>query len=140
MIMKKTFNIIAKSVAMLLVAFNLNACLEKLPGDYILEEDAMKTFNDAEQTLTGIYSSFMSGALYSGYLTLCPDIQSDLVYAIDGYSNTLGNHWLWKIYSTNSEIESIYASLYSVIGKCNFFLDQVEKVRSTLTDDSIRVG
>ena len=66
--MKKTFNIIAKSVAMLLVAFNLNACLEKLPGDYILEEDAMKTFNDAEQTLTGIYSSFMSSALYSGYL------------------------------------------------------------------------
>ena len=134
--MKKTFNIIAKSVAMLLVAFNLNACLEKLPGDYILEEDAMKTFNDAEQTLTGIYSSFMSGALYSGYLTLCPDIQSDLVYAIDGYSNTLGNHWLWKIYSTNSEIESIYASLYAVIGKCNFYLDQVEDVRSTLTDDT----
>jgi hypothetical protein len=136
MIMKKTFNIIAKSVAMLLVAFNLNACLEKLPGDYILEEDAMKTFNDAEQTLTGIYSSFMSGALYSGYLTLCPDIQSDLVYAIDGYSNTLGNHWLWKIYSTNSEIESIYASLYAVIGKCNFYLDQVEDVRSALTDDT----
>ena len=136
MIMKKKFNIIAKSVAVLLVAFNLNACLEKLPGDYILEEDAMKTFNDAEQTLTGIYSSFMSGALYSGYLTLCPDIQSDLVYAIDGYSNTLGNHWLWKIYSTNSEIESIYASLYAVIGKCNFYLDQVEDVRSSLTDDT----
>ena len=121
---------------MLLVAFNLSACLEKLPGDYILEDDAMKTFNDAEQTLTGIYSSFMSGALYSGYLTLCPDIQSDLVYAIDGYSNTLGNHWLWKIYSTNSEIESIYASLYSVIGKCNFYLDQVEEVRANLTDDT----
>lgn len=134
--MKNKFNIFYKTVAMIAVAFSLSACLEKLPGDYILEEDSMKTFNDAEQTLTGIYSSFMSGALYSGYLTLCPDIQSDLVYAIDGYSNAFGNHWLWDIYSTNSEIESIYAALYMVIGRCNFYLDQVDEVRESLTDDT----
>lgn len=134
--MKKTLNIFYKTAVILVVTFSMNACLEKTPGDYILEGEAMNTFNDAEQTLTGIYSSFMGGALYSGYLTLCPDIQSDLVYAIDGYSNAFGNHWLWDIYSTNSEIESIYAALYTVIGRCNFYLDQVEKVRQSLTDDA----
>lgn len=134
--MKKTFNIFYKTAAMLALTFSMNACLEKNPGDFILEEEAMNTFNDAEQTLTGIYSSFMSGALYSGYLTLCPDIQSDLVYAIDGYSNAFGNHWLWDIYSTNSEVESVYAALYTVIGRCNFYLDQVESVRASLTDDT----
>ena len=122
--------------AVLAVAFGLNSCLEKLPGDYILEEEAMQTLSDAEQTLTGIYTAYMSSALYSGYLTLCPDIQADLVYAVQGNSNQYGTHWLWDIRSTNSEIEAVYAGLYRVIGRCNFYLDQVEKLRSSLTDDA----
>ena len=48
----------------------------------------MQTFDDAEQTVTGIYSLLKSSALYSGYLTILPDLQTDLVYAVDGYTNT----------------------------------------------------
>ena len=101
-----------KLAAFIAVSFSLASCLEKIPGDYIPEDEAMKTFSDAEQTLTGIYSAYMSSALYSGYLTLCPDIQSDLVYAVQGNSNTFGNIWLWDIRSTNSEVEAVYAALY----------------------------
>lgn len=133
--MKYIYNAIIKMAAVIAVALSLTSCLEKLPGDYILEEDAMQTLSDAEQTLTGIYTAYMSGALYSGYLTLCPDIQADLVYAVQGNTNQYGTHWLWDIRSTNSEIESVYAALYRVIGRCNFYLDQVDKLRSTLTDD-----
>ena len=115
--------------------FCMNSCLEKLPGDFILEEEAMSTLADAEQTLTGIYSAYMSGALYSGYLTLCPDIQADLVYAVQGNTNQYGTLWRWDIRSTNSEIEAVYASLYRIIGRCNFYLDQVNKLRESLTDD-----
>ena len=129
-------NAILKMTAVIAVAFGLNSCLEKLPGDYILEEDAMQTLSDAEQTLTGIYAAYMSSALYSGYLTLCPDIQADLVYAVQGNSNQYGTHWLWDIRSTNAEVESVYAALYRVIGRCNFYLDQVDKLRSSLTDDA----
>ena len=129
-------NAILKMTAVIAVAFGLNSCLEKLPGDYILEEDAMQTLSDAEQTLTGIYTAYMSSALYSGYLTLCPDIQADLVYAVQGNSNQYGTHWLWDIRSTNAEVESVYAALYRVIGRCNFYLDQVDKLRSSLTDDA----
>ena len=133
--MKNIYMKFTRLAAVLAVAFGMSSCLEKLPGDYILEEDAMKTFNDAEQTLTGIYTAYMSGALYSGYLTLCPDIQSDLVYAVQGNSNTYGTLWLWDIRSTNSEVEAVYAALYKVIGRCNFYLDQVDALRATLTDD-----
>ena len=133
--MKNIYNGILRMSAVIAVLLGLNSCLEKLPGDYILEEEAMQTLSDAEQTLTGIYTAYMSSALYSGYLTLLPDIQTDLVYAVQGNSNQYGTHWLWDIRSTNSEIESVYAALYRVIGRCNFYLDQVEKLRSSLTDD-----
>ena len=48
--MKKIYNTILKMTAVIAVAFGLTACLEKLPGDYIPEEDAMKTLSDAESS------------------------------------------------------------------------------------------
>ena len=134
--MKNIYMNIYKIVTAVILIFGLTSCLEKLPSDYILEEDGMKTLNDAEQTVTGIYTAYMSSALYSGYLTLCPDIQADLVYAVQGNSNTFGTLWQWDIRSTNSEVEAVYAALYAVIGRCNFYLDQVDELRSSLTDDS----
>ncbi len=125
-----------KMAAVIAVAFSLTSCLEKLPGDFILEEEGMKTLSDAEQTLTGIYTAYMSGALYSGYLTLCPDIQADLVYAVQGNTNAYGTLWQWDIRSTNSEIEAVYAALYRIIGRCNFYLDKVDGLRASLTDDA----
>ena len=82
--MKNTFNIFTKAAAVIAVVFGMSACLEKMPGDAIPESEGMKTFSGAEQVLTGIYSAYMSGALYSGYLTLLPDIQADLVLGFSG--------------------------------------------------------
>ena len=133
--MKNTYNILIRAVAAIAVAAGMTSCLEKLPGDAIPESDGMTTFHDAEQTLPGIYSAWMSSALYSGNLTLLPDIQADLVHAVQGNSNTYGTLWQWDIRPTNPEIESVYGALYTVIGRCNFYLDQVEALRSGLTDD-----
>lgn len=133
--MKNIYMKFAAMTAIFAVVIGLSSCLEKTPGDYIPEDETMKTLDDAEQLLTGIYTAYMSSGLYSGYLTLCPDIQSDLVYAVQGNSNTLGTIWQWDIRSTNSEVESVYAALYRVVGRCNFFLDQVEELRASLTDD-----
>lgn len=111
------------------------SCLDKLPESAIPTDEAMQSYNDAEQTVTGIYSMMKSSALWSGYLTLLPDIQTDLVYAVDGYSNTYGQHWLWDIRSTNAEVEAVYASLYSIISNCNFFLEKIDGVVEKQTDD-----
>ena len=133
--MKKIYMTIVRVMAVAALALGLSSCLEKTPGDYIPETESMKTLNGAEQVLTGIYTAYMSSGLYSGYLTLCPDVQSDLVYAVQGNTNTMGNIWQWDIRSTNSEVESVYAALYRVIGRCNFFLDQVDELRNSMTDD-----
>lgn len=132
---KNLYDIIVRAAVVIAVAAGMTSCLEKLPGDAVPESEGMKTFNDAEQTLTGIYAAWMSGALYSGYLTLLPDIQADLVQAVQGNSNTYGQLWQWDVRPTNREIESVYGALYTVIGRCNFYLDQVDELRAGLTDD-----
>lgn len=118
-----------------LAAVATTSCLDKEPQAAIPQDEAMRTFEDAEQTVTGIYSLLKSGALYSGYLTLLPDIQTDLVYAVDGYSNTHGNIWQWEIRSTNSEIEAVYAALNSIISNCNFYLDHIDRVVAAQSND-----
>lgn len=111
------------------------SCLEKYPKQSIPEDEGMQTYNDAEQHVVGIYASMKSSALFSGYLTLLPDIQSDLVYAAEGNTNIYGNHWQWTVRSTNAEIVAVYGALYSVIGNCNFFLDGIDRVKANETDD-----
>ncbi|MBR6813998.1 MAG: RagB/SusD family nutrient uptake outer membrane protein [Tidjanibacter sp.] len=124
--MIKTIQYMVMAGAMALIS--LTSCLDVEPESAIPTDQAMATFDDAEQTVTGIYALLKSSALYSGYLTLLPDVQSDLVYAIDGYSNTFGNFWQWQIRPTASEIEAVYAALYQVISNCNFYLENIDEV------------
>ena len=112
------------------------SCLDKYPEDAILADRAITTVDEADQAVVGIYSAFLSGALYSGYLTLLPDIQTDLVYAVNGYTNTYGDIWRWNdILATNAQIEAVYAALYTVIGQCNFLIDNAENIKKKLSDD-----
>lgn len=69
----------------------------------------MQTFSDAEQVVTGIYAGLKSSALFSGSLTVMPDIQADLVYAVENFTNVYGSVWQWDILSTDSDVESVYA-------------------------------
>ena len=130
--------IITKVSLLAAAALMSTACLEKLPGDFILWEDAMQTISDARQTRTGIYSTMKNPALFSGALTLAPDIQTDLVYAVEGNSNVYGDIWQWKTLSTTSEVEAVYAGLYQLIGRCNFYLDKVDQVKdNTFVDEEL---
>ena len=122
--------------AIAVAVMTLSSCLDKEPSSAIPEQEAMQTFDDAEQTLTGIYALMKSNALWSGYLTLLPDIQTDLVYAVEGYTNVYGSFWQWEIRPTTSEIESVYASLYQIISNCNFYLEKVGAVKDSLNDDN----
>lgn len=134
--MKTMLHTIKRSFTALVLLAGATACLDKYPESAIPDKEAMQTVSDAEQIVTGIYSRLKSGTLYSGYLTLLPDIQCDMVQAVQGNTNTFGNIWLWDIRSTNAEIEAVYADLYGVIGSCNFYLDQIDAVRQDVTDDA----
>lgn len=123
-------------IALVVLTFSASGCLDKYPEDAIPAKDAIKTVDDVEQAVTGIYATFKSKALYSGYLTLLPDLQTDLAYAVNGYTNIYGDIWRWDILATNAQIEAVYGTLYDVIARCNFVLDNVERVRQSTTDDS----
>lgn len=134
--MKKIFQYNMKALLVLVAGMMLlTSCLDKEPGSAIPQQEAMQSFSDAEQTMVGIYAQMKSSALWSGMLTLLPDIQTDLVYAVDGYTNTYGQIWQWDIRPTSSEIGSVYAALYSVISNCNFYLERVDQVRAGLVND-----
>lgn len=112
-----------------------SSCLDKYPNNAIPQDKAINTLDEFDQAAIGLYSTFKSSALYSGYLTILPDIQCDLAYAVNGYTNTFGNIWRWDILSTNSEITAVYASLYDVIARANFMLEYAPRVELTLTND-----
>lgn len=131
----KILNNIMRYMALVLIVLSANSCLEKFPGDAYEDKD-WESIYDAEQELIGTYALMKSSALYSGYLTLLPDLQTDLAYAVEGFSNTYGDIWQWKLRSTTREIEAVYASLYTVIGQCNHYLAKYEKLRPELVSDS----
>ena len=120
----------------LLTFATATSCLEKYPDSAIQTEKSMKTYEDALQLNTGIYAMLKSSSLYTGYLTYLPDVQTDLVYAVDGYSNQMGSFWLWQLRSTTSESEAVYASLYKVISNCNFYFENIEAVKANTFDDA----
>ena len=81
-----------------------SSCLDKYPQDAIPQEEAIKTVSDVRQALVGIYAQFKNASLYSGYLTLLPDIQTDLVYAVKGYTNIYGDVWRNEILAINKRL------------------------------------
>lgn len=124
-------------IYLLLIAFGISfaSCLDKYPEDAIQADKAINTVDDANQAIIGIYAAFKDASLYSGCLTLLPDLQSDLAYAVTGYSNQYGDIWRWNILATNSDIESVYGGLYAVINRCNFLLDYIPHIQQAVTDD-----
>ena len=127
---------IRKYFILSVVALLATSCLDKYPEDAMLADKAINTVDDANQAVIGIYDAFKSSSLYSGYLTLLPDLQADFVYAVNGYSNTYGDIWRWNdIHPTNAQVESVYGALYGVINRCNFLLDNVEKVKASIKTD-----
>lgn len=115
------------------------ACdLDRYPDTGIPENQAMTNPEEAQQAVFGVYSAFKNSALYSGALTLGPDIQSDLVYAIEGYSNNYGDLYRWIAKSTDPYVEDVYTGLYTVITRCNFFTDRIDALEEEFTSSDDR--
>jgi len=60
------------------VAFSATSCLDKMPEDSIPFDDAIQTVDDVNLAVIGIYDAFKNSALYSGNLTILPDLQTEL--------------------------------------------------------------
>lgn len=123
-------------IVLAIVALSAPSCLDKYPENAVPSDQAIQTVNDVDQAVIGIYDAFKSASLYSGNLTLLPDIQTDLVYGVNGNTGIYGPIWRWNdILSNDKDIEKVYSALYAVIGRCNFLFDNIEKVRAKVTED-----
>ena len=128
-VMKKIINIALS----LLLGLSFTSCdLDRYPDLSYPEGESMQTPEEAQQVVFGIYSAFKSGALYSGALTLAPDLQADLAQAVVGYSNAYGDIYRWITKSTNAEVEGVYSGLYVIVSRANFFLEKVGQLEATL--------
>ena len=93
-------------ILLAVVAFSATSCLDKMPEDSIPFDESIQTVDDINLAVIGIYDTFKSSSLYSGSLTLLPDLQTDLVYGVNGNTNIYGEIWRWKdILATNTSIE-----------------------------------
>ena len=77
-------------ILLVAVAFSTVSCLDKMPDDSIPFDESIRTVDDVNLAVIGIYDTFKSSALYSGNLTLLPDLQTDFVYGVNGNTNTYG--------------------------------------------------
>ena len=71
-----------------ILTLSLSSCLDKYPEDSIRMDEAINSVEDVDKLVIGIYDSFKNSSLYSGNLTILPDLQTDFVYCVKGYSNT----------------------------------------------------
>ncbi len=118
---------------MLTAVFNVSCSLELVPDSAIPEEKALTTLSDCDAWVVGIYSAFKNDALYSGYLALLPDIQADMAYAAQT-TNTgfYTQYYQWNFNSASTEVVNVYNGLYTIVARCNFFLDYKEQVEASL--------
>ena len=65
-------------IILIAMAVSSASCLDKMPEDGIPFDKSLQTVSDINLAVIGIYDAFRSNYLYSGNLTLLPDIQTDL--------------------------------------------------------------
>lgn len=121
---------------LLFTCFSCSDFLDKYPDSAIPQEEALTTLKDCDDYVVGIYSAFKNSALYSGYLTILPDLQTDLVYPVNGYGNVYADIYRWDIHATNVNIRDVFQGLYLVVARCNFFMDSREVVEASLKTDA----
>lgn len=116
------------------LVFATTSCnMDLTPDSAVPEHQALRTMDDCDAWVVGVYSAFKNSALYSGYMTLLPDIQADMAYAALNTNNGFyTNYYQWNIKPTSSEIAEVYSGLYTIVARCNFFFDYKEQVEANL--------
>lgn len=123
--MKKKYILFAALIA----AVGLSSCdMEKYPYSSIEESQYMQTLNDFAMSRIGLYSNY-PGLTTGGYI-LTAEFQCDDFMASANYSNSYGSQYRWDFQPSDGNIESHWASYYSTIARCNYYLDAVNKVNA----------
>lgn len=117
--MKKIFAIL------LLVGGIFASCdMDKYPYGSLDDQTAIQKVNDVERFRNGLYSSMRS--ITSGAWVFYQDLQTDEFNGMIGNGNRGGNFATGNILSSDQDIESFFASMYSVINSANYLIERVQ--------------
>lgn len=107
--------------------------LDQKPSGQLEQSESLQSISDFHTAMNGIYTVWNMSGLYSGSLTLAPDLQCDLTYSVIGSSNQYGNMYAWDFSSGESYTVSVYSSLYKVISSVNMILENEKNLQLTDT-------
>lgn len=109
-----------------LVFASCSDLLDKYPHNSVGEEDAIESVHDANTALVGIYAEVMSG--YWGQdAILLGDIMTDACYPTKNFTG-YNRFQSFNFSSSDSEVRTLWLSLYSVINNANLIINKIDGV------------
>lgn len=121
---------------LLLAGGLLTSCdMDKKPFGSLDDTTALQSVNDCYRFRNGLYSSLR--AITAGSYLYFPEIQMDIFQGIVGNGNREGNFSNGDIISSDSDIESFWASMYTRINSANYLIEKIDGLLETgeWTDD-----
>jgi len=102
--------------------------LEKYPHSDVAMDQAILTEDDVQTAINGVYNDFKSDYYYGRYFVVYPDVMTDEVASIIGFSNQLGILYKWTHTAVDDDIENMWAVMYSAIARANVVLGKVDGI------------
>lgn len=125
-----------------LILFSLNACddfLNKGPLTTLSESSYWQNGTDAEYAINGLYEAFYEfdgGGEYSPggapYMDLC----TDLMYLKAPWEFGFNAFCTGTLTADNGWITNFWTKKYQYIRNCNFFFDNIEKLKDVLDEEA----
>lgn len=135
--MKNIFKII--SLATVLSASIISCDLDRFPSDSIEQSQAFQTITDATTFNNGLYATLRERVY--GTFTYSTDVQADLLNATLDYGNRNGSPHRWTTFLADDyTIANTWSDYYNAIANVNSFLDNVDKITTTTTDDAAKIS
>lgn len=127
--MKKIF------LSLLVAAATLTSCdMDLRPAGSLDDQTAIQSPNDAARFRAGLYAS-LRGLTTSGFFTY-PEIQMDMFQGTVINGNRGGNFANGSILSSNDDITSYWASMYSVINDANYLISTVTPLLESAVENN----
>ena len=120
--------------SLLLVTVSCEDFLDKNPYDSVSTADAILSVDDAGVALNGMYSGFKSTSYYGRMFSVLPDIQTDEVLSVIGYSNQLGETYKWSFTQGNGNILNMWDLMYRVIVRSSNIINVIDDLEGEASE------
>ena len=113
-----------------------NDWLELDPSTAVNTDEAVKTLQEVEFTMNGIYNMMRTSDLYSGRMMYYGDVTGDDMQAVSSSKRT-GSYYRFSFTRDNGP-SSHWSGLYQIIQNANLVLSRVDGIKVSEDDEQWR--